>query len=205
MQFHSIRHSMCNYLFNVQLFIQHSIFYSLFNFFPNIQLFIQYSNFYSTFNNIIHSMFDFYFIINFVEPSFFWSVKKRKRLRAHNWQIVTGNMKSWSFLRCGRRRKDHKMEENLLRLSHYLNQVSEVVQQLASATSNSVSNSAQTTVGTSGGMTSVSQAVSRAPAMMHQSTSRGLYLCLGVREHLRASSSTNSAYSNSKRPESCQR
>ena len=84
-------------------------------------------------------------------------------------------MKNRSFSRCERRRTDHKMEENLRRLSHCLNQASEVVQQLASATSNSASNSAQTIVSTSGGMTSVSQAVGRARAMMHQSSSRGLY------------------------------
>ena len=109
-----------------------------------------------------------------------------------------------AFSEGGRRRKTHKMEENLRRLSHCLNQASEVVQQLASATSNSASNSAsnsvQTMVGTSGGMTSVSQAVSRARAMMHQSTSRGLYSRLGARERLRAASSTNSAPNNSKRP-----
>ena len=113
--------------------------------------------------------------------------------------MVIGNMKNRSFPLCGRR-KDHKMEENLRRLSHCLNQASEVVQQLASATSNSASNSAQTMVSTSGGMTSVSQAVSRARAMMHHSTSRGLYSRLGARERLRASSSTDSAPSNSKRP-----
>ena len=109
-----------------------------------------------------------------------------------------------AFSEGGRRRKAHKMEENLRRLSHCLNQASEVVQKLASATSNSASNSAsnsvQTMVSTSGGMTLVSQAVSRAQAMMHQSTSRGLYSRLGARERLRAASSTNSAPSNSKRP-----
>ena len=91
------------------------------------------------------------------------------------------------------------MKENLRRLSHCLNQASEVVQQLASATGNSASNSAQTIASTSGGMTSVSQAVSRARAMMHQSTSRGLYSHLGARERLRASSLINSVPSNSKR------
>ena len=92
------------------------------------------------------------------------------------------------------------MEENLGRLLHCLNKASEVVQQLASATANSASNSAQTIVSTSGGMTSISQAVSRSRAMMLQSTSRGLYSRLGARERLRASSSMNSAPSNSKRP-----
>ena len=53
---------------------------------------------------------------------------------------------------------------------------------------------------TSEGMTSVGQAVSKARAMMHQSTSRGLYSRLGARERLRTSSLTDSAPSNSKRP-----
>ena len=94
LQFHSIRHSIFNYLFNVQLFIQHSMIYSMFNFFStfnylfnvqllsNIQLFIHCLTFSPTFHylfniqlfiqrSIIHSMFNFYFIFNFLEPSFF--------------------------------------------------------------------------------------------------------------------------------------
>jgi len=63
------------------------------------------------------------------------------------------------------------MEENLQRLSHCLNQASQVVQEIARNRSPNVvgatSNYNQTAPSTSGGMTSVSQAVSRARAMMH--------------------------------------
>lgn len=48
-------------------------------------------------------------------------------------------------------------------------------------------------------MTSVGQAVTRARAMMRQSTPRGLYSRLNSRERLRDSSSTNSAPVKSKR------
>lgn len=48
-------------------------------------------------------------------------------------------------------------------------------------------------------MTSVGQAVTRARAMMRQSTPRGLYSRLNSRERLRASSSTTSAPVKSKR------
>lgn len=89
------------------------------------------------------------------------------------------------------------------RFSHCLNQASQVVQEIARNSSPNVvgatSNYNQTAPSTSGGMTSVSQAVSRARAMMHQSTSRGLYSRLSARERLRASSTTNSAPINSKR------
>ena len=70
-------YSAFNYLFNVQLFFQHSIIYSMFNFFSNIQLFIHCLTFSPIFNYLfniqlfIHSMFNFYFIFNFLEPSFF--------------------------------------------------------------------------------------------------------------------------------------
>ena len=152
-------YSTFNDLFNVQLFIQHSIIYSMFNFFSNIQLliqsifsfliniqlFIQYSTFYSTFNYSFNVQLLILYS-TFLSPHFFWSVKKRPKLRTHNWQMVIGNMKNRSFPRCERRRKDHKMEESLGRLSHCLNQASEVVQQLACATSNSAYNSAQTMV-----------------------------------------------------------
>ena len=164
---------MFTFLFNIQSSIQCSTFSPTFNYsfniqlLINIQLFIQYSTFYLTFNYSFNVQLLILYS-TFLSPHFFWSVKTRQKLRTHNRQMVIGNMKNRSFPRCGRRRKDHKVEENLRRLSHCLNQASEVVQQLVSATSNSASNSAQTMVSTSGGMTSVSQAVGRTQAMMHQ-------------------------------------
>ena len=88
------------------------------------------------------------------------------------------------------------MEENLRRLSNCLNKASEVVQELVSNGSRNVAgaiNIDEATTSSNTGMTSVGQAVSRARAMMHQSTARGLYSRLNSRERLRASSSTSSA------------
>ena len=88
------------------------------------------------------------------------------------------------------------MEENLRRLSNCLNKASEVVQELVSNGSRNVAgaiNINEATTSSNTGMTSVGQAVSRARAMMHHSTARGLYSRLNSQERLRASSSTSSA------------
>ena len=94
------------------------------------------------------------------------------------------------------------MEENLRRLSNCLSQASQVVQELAANSSRNVVADAtvgETSTSTSTSITTVGQAVSRARAMMRQSTSRGLYSRLNSRERLRASSSNNSAPVKSKR------
>ncbi|CAH3018815.1 unnamed protein product [Porites evermanni] len=110
------------------------------------------------------------------------------------------------------------MEENLRRLSNCLSQASQVVQELAANSGRNVV--ADATVGETStstnreltnrllshddalpntSITTVGQAVSRARAIMHQSTTRGLYSRLNSRERLRASSSSNSAPVKSKR------
>ena len=94
------------------------------------------------------------------------------------------------------------MEENLRRLSNCLSQASQVVQELAANSGRNVVADAtvgETSTSTNTSITTVGQAVSRARAMMRQSTTRGLYSRLNSRERLRASSSNNSAPVKSKR------
>ena len=94
------------------------------------------------------------------------------------------------------------MEENLRRLSNCLSQASQVVQELAANSGRNVVADAtvgETSTSTNTSITTVGQAVSRARAMMRQSTTRGLYSRLNSRERLRASSSSNSAPVKSKR------
>ena len=94
------------------------------------------------------------------------------------------------------------MEENLRRLSNDLSQASQVVQELAANSGRNVVADAtvgETSTSTNTSITTVGQAVSRARAMMRQSTTRGLYSRLNSRERLRASSSSNSAPVKSKR------
>ena len=95
-----------------------------------------------------------------------------------------------------------RMEENLRTLANCLNQASQVVQELATNGSRNVVAGAtfdEALTSTNTAMTSVGQAVTRARAMMRQSSARGLYSRLNSRERLRASSSTNSAPVKSKR------
>ena len=94
------------------------------------------------------------------------------------------------------------MEENLHILSNCLNQASQVVQELATKSGRNVVAGAtfdEASTSTNTAMISVGQAVTRARAMMRQSTARGLYSRLNSRERLRASLSTNSAPVKSKR------
>ena len=86
-------------------------------------------------------------------------------------------------------------------LSNCLNQASQVVQDLATNSGRNVVAGAVggTSTSTNTGLTSVGEAVTRARAMMRQSTARGLYSRLNSRERLRASPSTNSAPVKSKR------
>ena len=94
------------------------------------------------------------------------------------------------------------MKENLRRLSNCLSQASQVVQELAANSGRNVVADAtvgETSISTNTSITTVGHAVSRARAMMRQSTTRGLYSRLNSRERLRASSSSNSAPVKSKR------
>ena len=94
------------------------------------------------------------------------------------------------------------MEENLRRLSNCLNQASQAVQELAANTGRNVvadGTVGETSASTNTSIKMVGQAVSKAPAMMRQSTTRGHYSRLKGRERLRASSSNNSAPVKSKR------
>ena len=94
------------------------------------------------------------------------------------------------------------MEENLRRLSNCLNQASQVVQELAANTGRNVvadGTVGETSASTNTSITMVGQAVSKARAMMRQSTTTGHYSRLKGRERLRASSSNNSAPVKSKR------